>query len=127
MLSRGVFERLERSRVWVITIGLVSLGIALFLSVASVFVALSTTAALDHVTLALMGFFFACLYLTPALYLLRYGRAIARATKEPGTATLERALRLNLRYFRFVGLSILVGLVGGVLLGLAAVHAAAVG
>lgn len=70
----------------------------------------------DSLTVTFILFTIGCIYVTPAIYLLRYSSAIRAALAKPASDTMERALLMQLRYFRFVGIIVLVTLAAGVAL-----------
>jgi hypothetical protein len=104
-LTEEVFERLLQSKRWVQLAGYISLGCAA-LTVISAFATFLVidTGINTKSTIFLFEVFIACAYATPAIYLLRYGHAIGEAARKPGTASLAEALRMQLRYWRFIGL-----------------------
>jgi len=101
---------MSQSKPWVQLAGYVSLacGILALIGAFAVFLALDADINMNSAIL-LFEIFLACCYFTPAIYLLRYGQAIADANKRPSAASLAEALRMQLRYWRFIGLLLSIG------------------
>ena len=109
-LTQDVFDRLQKTRPWVQLAGYISLGSCILTLIGAFAVFFASDMESDAKSIIfLLQIFAACVYATPAIYLLRYGHAIGEAYRMPSSTTLAEALRMQLRYWRFFGLLLLIG------------------
>jgi hypothetical protein len=133
-VSPRMIASLDRTRPWVVFIAiLMIIGCAFLVLAAVVMLAMgsmlgmsSELGALGGATLAGAYFLMALLYLFPALFLWRYGRALRRIGRG-NVAAVEEALEHQASFWRFVGIvaaavmviyvvAIVIGIVVGVMM-----------
>jgi len=97
-LPARLFARLAASRRPVRIVSIFSFVVAILVFAAGAFADRPLWSPFVMLTV-----FYACLWLTPAIYLFRYSRAIDHALSSPDAPAIERVLRQQLRYWRFAG------------------------
>jgi len=113
-IPRGVVEALIKTRPWVLFMGIMILLLcALMVMVGLVMMLLGGIGGLgDMGALGAMGgvaigafyLLLAALYLIPGVHLLRYSGAIKQMGANPTGALVEKAIRHQLAFWRFVGI-----------------------
>ena len=110
-LPPEVFNRFGQARVWVQLSGYLSLAYGAFALLLG-FYALVTSRESSEVTATnfFVQIIIASMYLAPAILLLRYGHAMRGAARARSNVALMEALRMQHRYFHFVGMMVTVAI-----------------
>ncbi|HEV7765898.1 MAG TPA: hypothetical protein VGQ76_12920 [Thermoanaerobaculia bacterium] len=103
VLPPEYFSRLAANAPLILAIGFVGLLFGLVVAAFAVLLLFQV----DFPAAAGMVFFMASLILTPSIHLLHYRAEIVRASTADGDA-LARVLRQQMRFWRFIGVSIIV-------------------
>jgi hypothetical protein len=110
-ITRGMIESLEKTRPWVLLIGILMIVGCVIMAVLAVVMLVMGGAGFGGEEFGPMAgaglgaayLLLALLYLLPALYLLRYARAIKRITPS-SPAAMEEALSRQASFWRIVGI-----------------------
>jgi hypothetical protein len=113
-IPRGVVDALIKTRPWVLFMGImILLSCALMVMLALVMMLLGgigglgdmgAMGAMGGVAIGAFYLLLAALYLIPGIHLIRYSSAIKQMSSNPTGAGVEKALKHQLAFWRFVGI-----------------------
>lgn len=122
-VSDSILQSLTKTKPWVYLLGVFGILLALLFCVLAVIFLVGGAAMLSDVEEfsglgALGGVFAAGLYLfiaflygVPSIFLFQYGRSIGQLQYDPTVANLEKAIANQSKFWRFVGIMMLVTIV----------------